>query len=68
MTAAAGGADQEAELDRYGEVISRGRGSVSELATERLVRIRALLERALEGEQPDLAALEELEQALAGDA
>ena len=68
MTAAAGGAEQEAELGRYGELIARARASLGDLTTERLDRIRALLEQVLEAERPDRAALAELERALGGGA
>lgn len=68
MTAAGGGPGQEAQLDGYELVIARARASLGEVTTENLVRIRELLERALEGDRPDPEVLSELAQALSGDA
>ncbi len=62
MTAPRREAGQEPELDAYGELISRARGSLPLLTTARLVRMRELLERALEA---DDAASEEGRAALA---
>jgi len=59
---------KEPELDRYVEVISRARGALPALTTASLFRIRELLERALEGAEPDAAAIDELARMLAGDA
>jgi len=67
VTARRGDPGQQAELDGYGQVISRARSAVPELSTEALVRIRAVLERALEEEDPDGEALEALAAALDGD-
>lgn len=68
MTAGQRGAGEQAELDGYGDVISRVRGSLGSLTTEELVRIRGLLEAALAGDRPDPEALAELARALARDA
>ena len=68
MTAGHGDAGQQAELDGYGDVISRVRGSLGSLTTEELVRIRALLEAALADDRARPEALAELARALARDA
>ena len=69
MTAPRREAGQEPELDAYGELIARARGSLPLLATARLVRIRELVERALEAGDADpeaaRAALAELARMLA---
>lgn len=51
MTAPGREAGQEPELDGYGELITRARGSLPLLTTANLVRIRELLERALEADE-----------------
>ena len=61
----------EPELDRYGELISRARSAAAlqSLPTEALYRIHGLLELILSAralEEPELAALDELERTLAG--
>lgn len=56
--------DEGAPLDGYGEVIARARAAVPELSTETLVRIRAVLERALAGEKPGPEALRALAEVL----
>ena len=68
MTAAGRGRGEEAELDGYGELISRLRAGLSELTTEELVRIRALLEAELDGDRLDRGSLEALLRALADGA
>jgi hypothetical protein len=67
MTAGGGDPGQQAELDGYGALIARARLAVPALSTEALVRIRAVLERALEHERPGAAALEALAEALDDD-
>jgi hypothetical protein len=67
MTAGGGDSRQQAELDGYGEVIARARSAVPGLSTEALVRIRAVLERALEDERPGAEALGALAEALDDD-
>ena len=63
---------QEPQLDGYEDLIARARGAVPGLPTPALVRIRELLEGALETGDGDGGAgrrvLAELERALRGDA
>lgn len=63
MTAGQRQPREEAELNGH-EVISRTRRAVPRLATESLVRIHELLERALAGEEPGDVALIELARTL----
>ena len=69
MTAPRREAGQEPELDAYGELITRARGSLPLLTSASLVRIRELLERALEADEvvsdEGRAALAELARMLA---
>ena len=68
MTASRRDPGQEAQLDGYGDLVSRARASIGSLTTADLVRIRGLVEAALAAERPDPDALAELARALSGDA
>ena len=66
MTARQWPTREKAELNGH-EVISRTRRAVPRLATESLVRIHELLERALAGEEPGDAVLIEPARTLGRD-
>ncbi len=67
MTARRRDPSDQLEPNGYEALIARARAQVSSLPTERLVRMRAALERALAASEPDAEALAELARALAGD-
>lgn len=71
MTAAAGKAGKEPELDRYGDFISlvRSGDSVQKLPTAELYRIHGLLEELVSAKgfgEAELEVLAELERTLLG--